>query len=78
MVLNMTNISWEAVIESPLLARSHFASTRWTNKIVLHGGCCTPGGGQPLDSVVLFDPRKGGGDVEVRLRPSVDHQRISN
>jgi hypothetical protein len=69
MILNMTNISWEAIMESPLLARSHFASARWTDKVVLHGGCCnTEGGGKPLDSVVLFDPRKGGGDVEVRLR----------
>jgi hypothetical protein len=67
MVLNMTNITWEAVMETPLLARSHFASAHWTDKVVLHGGCA-PGGGQPLDSVVLFDPRKGGGDVEVRLR----------
>ena len=72
--MSRARLSWELVSESDSLARSHFCSAVWADRIVIHGGCTTTAtAGQrsnlPLDSVVLFDfdPRRADVAAEVVL-----------
>ncbi len=65
----MSPLSWETVLETNLLRRSHFCSATWNDKVIIHGGCAVTaadkGGPPPLDSVILLDPERG--DVAAEL-----------